>query len=82
MTERHGEFIAVEVSEQVRGDAELARKLAEVCPVDIYADEGGRVDVVERNLDECILCEQCVNAAPPGGVRVVKLYADGEALER
>jgi len=28
-----------------------------------------------------VLCELCVEAAPPGGIRVVKLY-DGAVLER
>ena len=32
-----GIFIDVEVADSVRGDAELAKKLEEVCPVDIYA---------------------------------------------
>ena len=32
-----GTFIGVEVDDSVAGDAELARKLAEACPVDIYA---------------------------------------------
>jgi len=75
-----GIFIDVEVSDEVRGDAELAKKLEEACPVDIFKADGA-VEVVERNLDECILCGLCVEAAPPGGVRVVKLY-DGAALER
>jgi NAD-dependent dihydropyrimidine dehydrogenase PreA subunit len=74
-----GLFIDVEVTE---ADAELAKKLEEVCPVDIFAEKAGAVDVVEENLDECVLCELCVQAAPPGAVRVIKLYADGEALER
>jgi NAD-dependent dihydropyrimidine dehydrogenase PreA subunit len=77
-----GLFIDVELSEQARNDAELAKKLEEVCPVDIYAEKDGRSDVVEENLDECVLCELCVQAAPPGAVRVLKLYEDGAALER
>ena len=77
-----GVFIDVEVSDEARGDAELAKELAEVCPVDIFADGNGAVEVIDANLDECILCEMCVKAAPPGGVRVVKLYDDGAALER
>jgi NAD-dependent dihydropyrimidine dehydrogenase PreA subunit len=77
-----GIFIDVEVADEVRGDAELAKKLEEACPVDIYAVSEGGVEVVERNLDECILCGLCVEAAPPGGVRVVKLYDEGAALER
>ena len=79
--ERHGVFIAVEVDDTVRDDAELAAKLEEVCPVDIYADDGGKVNVVDENLDECILCNLCVEAAPPGGVVVKKLY-DGTELRR
>jgi len=69
-----GLFIDVEVADEARSDGELAKKLEEVCPVDIFAAQNGRVDVVEANLDECVLCELCVKAAPPGTVRVVKLY--------
>ena len=74
-------FINVEVAEDIRGDAEIAKKLEESCPVDIYAAADGGVEVVEENLDECILCGLCVEAAPAGKVRVLKLY-DGTALER
>ena len=76
-----GVFIDVEVDDAVAADAELAAKLEEVCPVDIFAAEGGRVGVVEENLDECVLCELCVEAAPAGAVRVRKLY-DGSELSR
>jgi NAD-dependent dihydropyrimidine dehydrogenase PreA subunit len=76
-----GLFIDVEVSEEVRGDAELAKKLEDACPVDIYAAGARGVEVVDGNLDECILCELCVQAAPSGTLRVKKLY-DGTALER
>jgi NAD-dependent dihydropyrimidine dehydrogenase PreA subunit len=76
-----GLFIDVEVSDDARNDPDLAKKLEEVCPVDIFAAKNGHVDVVERNLDECVLCELCINAAPPGAVRVKKLY-DGTVLER
>jgi NAD-dependent dihydropyrimidine dehydrogenase PreA subunit len=76
-------FIGVEVSDDAASDAELAAKLAEVCPVDIFAvGDGGAVQIVERNLDECVLCELCINAAPPGAVVVHKLYEDGAVLER
>ena len=77
-----GIFIDVEVSDEVRRDAELAQKLEDACPVDIYAATPEGVDVIEDNLDECILCGLCVEASPPGGVRVIKLYDDGAALER
>lgn len=74
-------FIDVEIADDIKGDAETAKKLEEACPVDIFAARNGGVEVVEENLDECILCGLCVEAAPPGKVRVVKLYSD-EALER
>ncbi len=76
-----GLFIDVEVDDSAQGNPELAKKLEDACPVDIYAAKDGGVEVVEANLDECILCELCVQAAPPGAVRVKKLY-DGTTLER
>jgi len=72
--ELHGIFIDVEVDDSIAGDAELAAKLAEVCPVDIFAVAEGRVALVAENLDECVLCYLCVDAAPPDTIRIVKLY--------
>jgi NAD-dependent dihydropyrimidine dehydrogenase PreA subunit len=72
-------FIDVEVADEAASDAAVAAKLAEVCPVDIYAVEGGALRIVEENLDECVLCGLCIEAAPPGTVTVRKLY-DGSAL--
>jgi NAD-dependent dihydropyrimidine dehydrogenase PreA subunit len=74
-----GTFIGVEVDDAVAGDVELARKLAEACPVDIYAAGDAGVAIVDENLDECVLCGLCLAASPPGAVKVIKLY-DGEAL--
>lgn len=74
-----GIFIAVEVADEAASDPQLAAKLAEACPVDIYAQgAGGGVELVEGNLDECVLCGLCLVAAPEGAVSVIKLY-DGEA---
>ena len=72
-------FINVEVDEPVASDPGLAAKLAEVCPVDIFRAGPNGIEIVEENLDECVLCELCINAAPAGTVRVVKLYS-GETL--
>jgi len=77
MSEQNGLFIAVEVDDAVASDAELAKKLEEVCPVDIFSATGDGVALVEENLDECVLCELCINAAPKGTVRVKKLYDAG-----
>ena len=79
--ELQGIFIDVEIDDAIAGDAEIAAKLEEVCPVDIFANEDGKVKIVRENLDECVLCNLCVEAAPPGGVVVKKLY-DGTELRR
>ncbi len=72
-----GMFIRVDIDDAVRGDAELAQRLVEVCPVDIFERaEDGRVATVAANLDECTLCDLCIQAAGPERVQVVKLYAE------
>jgi NAD-dependent dihydropyrimidine dehydrogenase PreA subunit len=68
-------FIDVEVDRQVAEDAALAKKITEVCHVNIFAQtEGGTLCILEENLDECTLCDLCLQAAPAGSVRVIKLY--------
>jgi NAD-dependent dihydropyrimidine dehydrogenase PreA subunit len=68
-------FIRVEIDDDAAADAELAKKLVEVCPVNIFAqDASGKATVVAENEDECVLCDLCVEAAPRGKVRIVKLY--------
>jgi NAD-dependent dihydropyrimidine dehydrogenase PreA subunit len=74
-----GLFIDVQVDAALAGDVDLARKLAEVCPVDIFRAGASGVEIVQANLDECVLCRLCINAAPAGAVRVIKLYS-GETL--
>ena len=74
-------FIDVEVDESVASDPAMAAKLSEVCPVDIYAQKAeGTLEIVQENLDECVLCRLCIDASPPGTVRVVKKYS-GETLQ-
>jgi len=72
-------FIDVEVEDSIANDAALAAKLEEVCPVDIFKDAGGTVEIVAENCDECVLCKLCIEAAPVGTVHVKKLY-DGTEL--
>jgi NAD-dependent dihydropyrimidine dehydrogenase PreA subunit len=79
MAARDKVFIDVEVDASVAGDAALAAKLEEVCPVDIFKDADGQVEVVDENVDECVLCRLCLEAAPEGTVHVKKLY-DGTEL--
>jgi NAD-dependent dihydropyrimidine dehydrogenase PreA subunit len=79
MATRDKVFIDVEVDAAVAGDAALAAKLEEVCPVDIFKNADGQVEVVDENVDECVLCRLCLEAAPEGTVHVKKLY-DGTEL--
>ncbi len=72
-------FIDVEVDASIQSDAAVAAKLEEVCPVDIFKNADGKVEVVDENLDECVLCKLCIEAAPTGTVHVKKLY-DGTEL--
>ncbi|UCE87130.1 MAG: hypothetical protein JSU66_05195 [Deltaproteobacteria bacterium] len=70
-----GLFIDVEVDERAASDRAVAAKLVEVCPVNIFAQrDDGALRIVDENLDECVLCDLCVEAAPDGALRVRKLY--------
>ena len=69
-----GLFIDVKVTDEVARDAEIAKKLEEVCPVSIFVAGTSGVEVNEENLDECTLCDLCLDAAPKGSVQIVKLY--------
>jgi NAD-dependent dihydropyrimidine dehydrogenase PreA subunit len=69
-------FIRVDVDDGlVRKTPGLAKKLVEVCPVNIFklGSDASSVEIVEDNVDECTLCDLCTQASPDG-VRVVKLY--------
>jgi NAD-dependent dihydropyrimidine dehydrogenase PreA subunit len=79
MRDLDGTFIDVELAPEAADDPALARKLEEVCPVDIFKATDTGTEVVRENLDECVLCELCLQAAPPGTVIVKKLY-DGTEL--
>ncbi|HYM16888.1 MAG TPA: hypothetical protein VEZ14_15170 [Dehalococcoidia bacterium] len=79
-TTASGMFIRVEVDDPVASDAAAAKQLAAVCPVDIFSADGGRVSIVEQNLDECILCALCLAVGPRDAVRVLRLYDNGAPL--
>ena len=76
-------FIGVEVDDSHVADAAVAAKLTEVCPVDIFEQaDTGTLHIVVDNLDECVLCGLCLDAAPPGVVHVFKVYDAGAVLQR
>ncbi|MBJ7347603.1 MAG: hypothetical protein JHC87_03405 [Thermoleophilaceae bacterium] len=68
-------FIDVKVDAAVASDPAIVRKLIDSCPVDIFgAQSDGTLEIITKNLDECVLCNLCVAAAPAGTVDVIKLY--------
>ena len=69
-------FIQVDVDHSLVEKTDgLAQKLVEICPVNIFKAGAtpSQVEIVEDNLDECTLCDLCMQASPEA-VKVVKLY--------
>ncbi len=76
-------FVEIQVTAETAGDPKVVKQLLEVCPVNIFGqDTEGRLEMIEENVDECTLCELCLDGAPPGAIKVLKLYDEGRALER
>lgn len=68
-------FIDVKVDDSVANDPAFVKKLIDACPVDIFgAKDDGTLEIKTKNLDECVLCNLCVDATPAGTVDIVKLY--------
>ncbi len=82
-----GIFIGIEVEDDALAkEPQLAGHLSQVCPVDIYSEpSAGKLEIVERNVDECVLCRLCLETAHlevgKGAVRVIKLYDGGASLQ-
>ncbi|MDH5674118.1 MAG: 4Fe-4S binding protein [Myxococcales bacterium] len=73
-----GMFIRIDLNQgAIESAPGIAQKLVEICPVKIFKAAAGAtaVAVVEDNVDECTLCDLCMQACPDG-VKVVKLYEE------
>ncbi len=68
-----GLFIDVTVDSEIASDPVIAKKLEEVCPVSIFTAGEAGVSIVQENLDECVLCDLCLEVAP-GKIHINKLY--------
>ena len=78
-----GTFIAVEVEDSVRGDVELAKKLEEACPVDIFAAaEDGVHDRAGEPRRVRALRAVPGRLAARRACGCIKLYDGGAELER
>ena len=59
-----------------------APRLVSICPVDIFALEAGQLAVRPDEVDECTLCELCLDAAPAGAIAIRKHYKDQVLVSR
>lgn len=73
-----GIFIRIEV-DTTQVVPEMSARLAQICPVDIFAVDAGQIVIQSENEDECTLCDLCLHAAPRGVISIHKLY-NGEIL--
>ena len=68
----HGVFVRVEMDADITANKEMAKKLTEVCPVDIFGlNPDGTGKIREENQDECVLHQGCSRGQGSGdqGVR-------------
>jgi NAD-dependent dihydropyrimidine dehydrogenase PreA subunit len=45
-----------------------------ICPVSIFEAKEGRTVIQEKNEDECILCNLCLEKCPASAISINKLY--------
>ncbi len=75
-------FIEIVVAAELRERPEQVAELVEVCPVDIFRNTPVGLEIVDENVDECTLCELCLEVGQPGQVGVLKLYEGSAPLRR
>lgn len=67
-------FVNLEIDPQKCLGIKQCGKCLGVCPVNIFGQEGDRPAAIEANLDECTLCDLCLDVCEPGAIKVRKLY--------
>jgi len=74
-----GIFIKIDI-DQTHITPEIAKKVVSLCPVDIFTFANRQLTVQEEQVDECTLCELCLEAAPAGALVIRKLYKDEQLI--
>ena len=69
-----GYFVEIDIEQEKCVGIKECGACVRVCPVSIFADEGGRPVTVPRNEDECILCDMCLNECRPEAITISKKY--------
>lgn len=67
-------FIKVEINTDGCEGIKACGKCVQVCPVNIFEKKDNSPRVVEKNEDECTLCNLCIEACKPGVITIHKLY--------
>ena len=76
-----GLFIQIDIKASTI-ESEKARRVVELCPVDIFEISADQLSVNAEREDECTLCELCLDAAPAGVISIRKTYKDEQLISR
>ena len=69
-------FIALRIDRIRCSDGAACTRCVDVCPVDVFRLEEGKLMTDPDSEDECTLCELCVQSCPRGALRLVRLYEE------
>tara|TARA_Y100001970_G_scaffold112564_1_gene140450 strand:- start:1458 stop:1676 length:219 start_codon:yes stop_codon:yes gene_type:complete len=69
-----GMFIDVKINKKIQNDLDIANKVVEACPVDIFIIDKDTLKTQKKYLDECTFCYLCVDAAGEENIEIIKLY--------
>ncbi len=69
-------FLVLQVDRKRCRDGAACARCVDVCPVDVFRLEDGKLTIDAENEDECTLCELCLQACPQEALRLIKLYEE------
>ena len=73
-------FIQIDVDDAALSPSQK-EQIARVCPVEIFKVEAGHLTVRPEQVDECILCELCLEA-PAGAITIRRTYSPKTLVSR
>jgi len=68
------EFIDVSIDQNTCVGIKQCGQCIRVCPVNIFEAKADWPVMVVENLDECTLCNLCINECKPNAIVISKLY--------
>lgn len=71
-----GMFLTLQVDRKRCTDGAACARCVDVCPVDAFRLEDGKLTIDAENEDECTLCELCLQTCPQGALRLIKSYEE------